>query len=73
MLEVTISCKEEIRYPIARRSLEDGIVVLFLSECNGVVIRSSPDSESKFGDVGNNWTSCRDKAVWEDVDITITG
>ena len=32
-----------------------------------------PDSESKFGDVGNDWTSCRDKAVWEDVDITITG
>ena len=29
MLEVTISCEEEIRYPIARRSLEDGIVVLF--------------------------------------------
>ena len=72
MLEV-ISGNEIIQYPVARRSLEDGIVVLFLSECNGVVIRSSPDSESKFGDVGNNWTSCRDKAVWEDVDITITG
>lgn len=73
MLEVIISCKEEIQYPAVCRSLEDRIVVLFLSECRGVVIRTSPDSESKLGDVGNDWTPYSDNTIWEPVDITITG
>ncbi|ORF05841.1 hypothetical protein BGI03_09280 [Snodgrassella alvi] len=73
MLEVIISCKEEIQYPAVCRSLEDGIVVLFLSECRGVVIRTSPDSESKLGDVLNDWAPYSDNTIWEPVDITITG
>ena len=73
MLEVTKLHEKEYEYPIARRNLESGIVVLFLSEGRGVVIRTSPDSESKFGDVYNGWTPCSDNKIWEPVDITITG
>ena len=72
MFEVIITCKEEIQYAAACRSLEDGIVVLFLSECRGVVIRTSPDSESKLGDVRNDWVPYSDNTIWEPVDITIT-
>lgn len=73
MLEVIISCKEEIQYPIAFRNLESGIIVLFFSECKGVVIKSFPISEKKFGDMSSTWTSCRNGEVWEPVNIIITG
>ena len=72
MLEVTISCEEEIQYPIACRSLESGIIVLFLSEFKGVVIKSFPISEEKLGDMSSTWTSCKNGEVWEPVNITIT-
>ena len=72
MLEV-ISGKEIIQYPVARRSLHSGTIVLFLSENRGVVIGTSSDSESKLGDVGNDWTPYSDNTIWEPVDITITG
>lgn len=72
MLEV-ISDKEKIRYPVACRSLEDGIIVLFLSEQRGVVIKTSPDSEMRFGEIRSDWTSCHVKTIWEYVNILITG
>ena len=74
MLEVVIDLyDEESEYPVARRSLEDGLTVLFLSEERGVVIKTSPDSEMRFGEILSEWTPCSDKTIWEPVNITITG
>ena len=73
MLEVTKHSKDDIQYPVARRSLIDGIVVLFFSKNTGVVIKTSPDSEMIFGDISTDWISCSEETIWEPVDITITG
>ena len=45
----------------------------FFFKNTGVVIKTSPDSESKFGDISNDWISCSDPTTWEPIDITITG
>lgn len=73
MLEVTEHSKDDIQYPVARRSLTDGAIVLFFSKARGVVIRTSPESVYDFGDISTDWTSCSDNTIWEPVDITITG
>jgi len=78
MLEYVIELYEgelyegEPEYPVACRSLEDGITVLFLSEQRGVVIKTSPDSEMRFGEILNDWTPCSDPTIWEPVNILIT-
>ncbi|WP_367454846.1 hypothetical protein ABX042_13195 [Snodgrassella alvi] len=73
MMEVTEHSKDDIQYPVARRSLTDGAIVLFLSKDKGVVIRISPDSGYDFGYFSDDWISCSEKTIWEPVDITITG
>jgi len=73
MLEVTKTHEKGSEYLVARRSLKDGKIVLFFFKNTGVVIKTSPDSESKFGDISNDWISCSDPTTWEPVDITITG
>ena len=79
MLEVVIELYDsepyegEPEYPVACRSLEDGIIVLFLSEQKGVVIKTSLDSEMRVGEVLNDWTPCSDKTIWESINILITG
>ena len=45
----------------------------FFSKNTGIVIKTSPDSETIFGDISNDWISCSDNTIWEPVDITITG
>lgn len=72
MMEVTDG-SEIIQYPVARRSLTDGAIVLFLSKDRGVVIRTSPDSKYDFGYFSDDWISCRNETIWEPVDTTITG
>ena len=72
MLEV-ISGKEIIQYPVARRSLHSGTIVLFLSEKRGVVIGTSSDYKRDVGYLNDDWTSYSDESIWEPVDITITG
>ena len=72
MLEV-ISGNEIIQYPVARRSLHTGTIVLFLSENGGVVIGTTSDSKSDVGYLNDDWTSCSDESIWEPVNITITG
>lgn len=65
---------EEIQYPVARRSLTDGNIVLFLSKAKGVVIKISPDSSRyDFGYFSDDWISCSEETVWAPVNITITG
>lgn len=46
---------------------------LVFSKNTGIVIKTSPDSETIFGDISNDWISCSDNTIWEPVDITITG
>ena len=74
MLEVTALPKEEIKYPVARRSLANGAIVLFFSNEEGVVIK--PATNNQKYDIGYNsceWWYCHDYDTWEPVDITITG
>ena len=73
MLEVTKTHEKGCEYRVARRSLTDGTIVLFFSKNTGIVIKTSPDSETIFGDISNAWISCSDNTIWEPVDITITG
>ena len=73
MLEVTKTHEKGCEYLVARRSLIDGTIVLFFSKNTGIVIKTSPDSETIFGDISNDWISCSDNTIWEPVDITITG
>ena len=73
MLEVTEHPEEQIKYPIARRSLTDGAIVLFFSKARGVVIRTSPESVYDFGYFSDDWISCSEETIWEPVNITITG
>ena len=74
MLEVTKQPKEEIKYPVARKSREYGQIVLFFSSEEGVVIK--PATNNQKYDIGYNsceWWYCNDYDTWEPVDITITG
>lgn len=73
MLEVIISCKEEIQYPVARRSRKHGQIVLFSSSEEGVVIKPDADQQYDFGYNSCEWWYCNDYDKWEPVDITITG
>ena len=73
MLEVIKTHEKGSEYLVARKHREHGFIVLFLSKNTGTVIKTSPDSETIFGDISNDWISCSDNTIWEPVDITITG
>lgn len=72
MLEI-IGDKEGIRYPVARRDPESGLIVLFFSEKHGVVISTTERAEVNVGEITRDWVSCTNSKDWEPVDITITG
>lgn len=73
MLEVTEYAKEEIRYPVTRRNLKYGYIILFFSEKQGVVIDPGDKSEYNLGATCVHLPSCSDIETWERVNITITG
>lgn len=73
MLEVTECAKEEIRYPVTRRNLKYGYIILFFSEKQGVVIDPGDKSEYNLGATCVHLPSCSDIETWERVNITITG
>ena len=73
MLKVTKVPGKTVEYPVVRRSLWDGIIVLFLSEHRGVVIDTALDSERIYGFILNDLVSCFDETFWEPVNILIVG
>ena len=61
----------DITYPVARKSLHSGLVVLFTSEQRGLVLVGNSDY-----DVGNwatGWAYAYDTEAWEAVEVTIDG
>ena len=61
----------DITYPVARKSLHSGLVVLFTSEQRGLVLVGNSSYE-----VGNwviNWAHAYDTEAWEAVEVTIDG
>ena len=72
MLEVTEHSKDDIQYPVARKSREHGFIAIFFSEDFGVVI----DPAGTSLDLGESYTnqySPNDSKYYEPVNITITG
>ncbi|UOO98985.1 hypothetical protein [Snodgrassella alvi] len=41
MMEVTELPKEQIKYPVARKNIKNGFIVIFFSENSGVFIDST--------------------------------
>lgn len=60
-----------IEYPVTRRHLGSGIVVLFWGEKAGVVIKGN--SGTPFGWHSDEWRSCNDTTEWESINIKIKG
>ena len=61
----------DITYPVARKSLHSGLVVLFASEQCGLVIVG--DSGYKVGIWATDWAYAYDTEAWEAVEVTIDG
>ena len=61
----------DITYPVARKSLRSGLVVLFASERRGVVIVGN--SEYDVGEIDTVWVHAYDTEAWEAVEVTING
>ena len=60
-----------VTYPVARKSLHSGLVVLFTSEQRGVVIVG--DCIYDVGELGTAWVYAYDTEAWEVVEVTIDG
>ena len=73
MLEVTEQPEEQIKYPVARKGLLTGVVVIFFSEHYGVVIDCGSNNAVEQGEACSTWSSCNNSKDWEPVNITITG
>ena len=61
----------DITYPVARKSLHSGLVVLFASEQRGVVIVGN--SKYDVGEFDTAWAHAYDTGAWEAVEVTING
>ena len=61
----------DITYPVARKSLHSGLVVLFASEQRGLVIVGNIGYE--VGIWGTDWAYAYDTEAWEAVEVTING
>lgn len=72
MLEVTEQPKEQIKYPIGRKSRKHGFIAIFFSENFGVVIDPA-GTELDLGESYTNQYSPNDSEYYEPVNITITG
>ena len=73
MLEVTEWSKEQIKYPVGRKSRKTGSVIIFFSETYGVVIDCGSNNLVEQGEASYTRSSCNNSEDWEPVDITITG
>lgn len=71
MMEVTEWSKEQIKYPVGRKSRLTGAVVIFFSEHHGVVIDPGLEKLGQ-GESSSTWFSCNKSEDWEPVNITIT-
>lgn len=72
MMEVTELPKEQIKYPVARKNIKNGFIVIFFSENSGVFIDSTK-IRIELGEWYFSYNSIHDRKYWEPVNITITG
>ena len=61
----------DITYPVARKSLHSGLVVLFASEKRGLVIVGNSGYE--VGNWATDWAYAYDTEAWTAVEVTISG
>lgn len=73
MLEVTKVPEKTLVYPIARRNLISGFIVVFFSEAVGFVIKAPESCVYQPGDLFTCGPTCFNPELWVPVNITITG
>ena len=71
MTVINVKRIEDIRYPVARKSLHTSLIVLFTSQQCGLVIVG--DDIYKEGYWATDWANAYDTGAWEAVEVTING
>lgn len=70
MIEVTEKAESEIKYPVGRKNVFSGMVVIFWNEYKGTVVCKGT-SDKDLGYTTGDWDSCWTGA-WKSVDIEIS-
>ena len=75
MIEVNVKEKEKtvekIEFPVLMKSLNSGIIVLFISETIGVCVDKG-DSNKYIGLYSDSWIECTSQKNWEKFEGEIT-
>jgi hypothetical protein len=72
VLKVIEHKKSEVAYPVGRRFKSNGMVVIFWS-LNEALVVGKGESEYHVGYNNDTWHPCMDYSIWEPVDIEIIG
>ena len=65
--------ESKLNFPVARRCRKTGCVVVFSDKHTGMVAAASDDSNFEVGYHSTEWSHCEAVAIWEPVELTITG
>lgn len=65
--------ENKLKFPLARRWRETGYVVVFSDKHTGMVVDASDDHIFEVGYHFTEWSHCEAEAIWEPVELTITG
>lgn len=72
-VEVTEGTQQkEISFPVLMKDTESGLIVLFISEQEGIVVKTDGQYGWKLGNYSKAWVSCKHPSEWIPFEGTIS-
>lgn len=65
--------ESKIQFPVARKHIREGYIVIFISERRGHVVFADEDSTHNIAYHRDDWPDSEDCEVWTPVELIITG
>ena len=65
--------ESKIQFPVARKHIREGYIVIFISARRGHVVFAEGDSPHSMGYQRADWPDSEDCDIWAPVELIITG